>query len=138
VAGVVVPQAATYDSDDGQWDADCWTECRDPDFVKLWYYAGKIDNRRFLDQACGLLSSWWAQTIAYMATARIERPFCSCANVTALADYLREDLAFLGRDGSYASTEDLLDNPFGTRRGEVVGWRRIKQIAKKRMAAALA
>jgi hypothetical protein len=135
--GMVVPQPATYDDDDSAWELDCFTECRDPDLVKLWYYAGRIDQRNLRDSRCRLLSNWWAQTIAWLATARLERQFCSCANVTALAQDLRRNLALVGANESFLVAEGLLDNPFGTRVGEVRAWQRVSKIAKKRMAAAV-
>jgi len=137
VTGIVVPQPATYSEDDAAWSAACWSECRDPDQVKLWYYAGKLDNRRRASETCEPLSRWWQETIAYLATARLERPFCSCQNATALAQHLREDMAALSESQSYAISQQMLDNPFGTRRGEVLAWQRLGKLATKRMSAAV-
>jgi len=129
-AGIVVPVPASYDDDDAQWDMACFTDCRDPDQVKIWYYAGEIDERYMNSLAWDPLPQYWAEAIAWLATARLERDFCSCANVTALAADLRKDMAYVPPDGgAYAITPDLLSNPFGTRRGEVKAWQRVKKIA---------
>lgn len=128
-AGIVVPQPATYDSDAGQWDQAAFSVCRDPDQVKLWYRAGDIDDRYLAGVSCEPLSDFYAHAIAWLATARLERPFCTCGNVEALAKNLREDLAFVG-EASYQNGPDVLSNPFGTRRGEVMAWRRIGRLAE--------
>lgn len=135
--GMVVPQVASYDDDDGQWEAACQSECRDPDYVKLWYYAGLIDDDYLSQVAFDPLSNWWAQAVAWLATARLERPFCSCANVTALAQNLRVDLAMMSEDVSFATTEEILGNPFGTKRGEVMAWARVGKMARRRGKMAL-
>lgn len=137
VSGLVVPAPASYDEDDGAWEAACWSECRDPDIVQLWYYAGHLDNRQRRGDVCQPLSRWWQQTIAWMATARMERPFCSCQNLTALSRQLQEDMAALSERQSFAVSPELLNNPFGTRRGEVLAWQRVSKLAKKRMKAAV-
>jgi hypothetical protein len=137
VTGIVVPQPATYDDDDAAWGADCWTECRDPDIVQLWYYAGQYDDRWRRSEACEPLSRWWQQTIAWMATARLERPFCSCKNLTALAERLRADVAALSEQQSFAVSTEELANPFGTRVGEILAWRRVSKLVKKRPGVAV-
>jgi hypothetical protein len=130
--GEVVPQPATYSVSDTQWGGAAFTVCRDPDMVKLWYYAGQYDNRFLTGQSCQPLANDMARTIANLATARLERPFCSCANVTALAEHLRVDLAHAGEVSFQIPPEDL-SNPFGTRRGEIMAWRKISKLTPRRM-----
>jgi len=125
--GEVVPVPATYDSDDAQWDQAAFSICRDPDEVKLYYYAGEYNERWFDGSSCETLSNYWAHAIAWLATARLERPFCSCGNVLALADHLREDLARSG-EVSYQLDFNTLSNPLGTKRGEIQAWQRIAKI----------
>lgn len=130
--GIAVPVPATFDVTDNRWEGATWTECREPDQVKLWYYAGELDERFLRDETCQPLSDWWAHTIAWLATARLERPFCSCGNVTAWADDLRQDLAFTGTDTSFFITTEMINqNPFGTRRGEVKAWQRVAKFQEK-------
>jgi len=130
-AGIVVPVPAEYDSTTGQWDQVAFSECRDPDMVKLYYYAGEYSQQSLRGLSCDPLSHYWAQTIAYLATARLERPFCSCGNVQALTTRLREDLAFTGAKGSYQLDFDELQNPFGTHYGEIFAWRRVGKLADR-------
>jgi len=138
-AGIVAPAPATYDAATGTWGAVAPAVCRDPDYVKMWYRTGLLDNRALCTSGCDYLSDWWAMTIAMLATARLERPFCSCSNATALALKWQQDLQISGSDGvSYNVTEADLANPLGTRRGEILAWKRIAGLSGRRMAVALA
>jgi len=128
--GFVVPQAATYDDTDARWEGDGWSVNRDPDFVKLWYYCGDLSQEYLSGRHSWTLPRKWARTIAHMATARLERPFCSCGNLTALAEYLRDDLAAVSSTQQQARSyrvdqATVIQCPFGTRRGEVYAWQQI-------------
>jgi len=131
VNGVVVPHPADYDDDDEEWDAASWSVCRDPDMVNLWYYAGDTNNLWRRGTTCEQLSPWWQQTIAWLATARLERPFCSCDSVVDLVKDLRTDLSLTGGPLGYNITLDDLSNPFGSRKGAILAWRRISKLARK-------
>lgn len=134
--GVVVPQPATYDADEGAWEGDCFTKCRDPDFVKIWYYSGDFDQRYLAGHSLDPLPQVWANAIAWLATARLERPLCSCGNVQALSQKWQNDLAAVSstqqQAQSYQNAPDVLTNPFGSRLGEVMAWRRVQR-AKDRL-----
>ncbi len=132
-SGIVVPVPATYDVDNATWTQDAYSVCRDPDQVKINYYAGEYDNRWLGGESCEALSNYWAHAIAWLATARLDRPPCSCANVKAKFDNLQEDLA-LTASTSHQVTFQQLNNPFGTRRGEMLAWQRVDQIAGVRMS----
>ena len=135
--GVVVPAPATYDEDDSAWDTNAFSLCRDPDQVKLYYYCGDLSHLNLAGRTCAPLSNWWAQTIAMLATARLERPFCKCGNAEALARQYMTDLAFQ-QDHSFNVAFDLLDNPFGTRYGEMRAWQRVSKLASGRRTGATA
>jgi len=130
--GIAVPQPATYDSDENQWTIDTYQACRDPEFIKLWYYAGEIEDRFLNGRLLDPLSNYWAQAIAWYATTKLERPFCSCGNVQALGERLRQDLAFTGTDTAYQVDPEVLSNPFGTQRGAVMAWQRVMRFARHR------
>jgi hypothetical protein len=132
--GILVPVPATYDATDARWEEDQWTECREPDTVKVWYYAGDLSERFLREVDCDPLAMHFAQAIAWMATARLERPPCGCNNIRSMFAALRRDLAFVGSgegEGSYNVSFDELDNPFGTRRGEIQAWRRIRKLVER-------
>jgi len=133
--GILIPAPAAYDSDVGDHVLTTYGVARDPDIVKLWYYAGDVDEYYLRGTGTEPLSDFWAQTIVALATARLHRPFCSCSNVTSLAERWREDIAFSGGDSSYIVNFDSLDNPFGTRRGELFAWKRVASFGKKQVKA---
>lgn len=130
--GTVVPVVATYDSDSSGWLESAWSECRDPDQVKVYYYAGQLSNRWRNSFTCEPLDDSWARVIARMAASRLERPYCHCGHVTALAVDIRRDLALSG-ETSYNVPFEVLSNPFGTRKGEVEAWMFVNKIAKRRL-----
>lgn len=127
--GILVPVPATYDDDEDSWQGASFTDCREPDTVKLWYYAGDLDERYLRGETCEPLSEYFAQAIAWLATARLERNICACNNAHALAADLRRDLAFTPSDGgSFILSDEDLANPFGTKKGEVMCWKRISKL----------
>lgn len=132
--GIAVPTPATYDEDEESWSLAQWSECREPDTVKIWYYAGDLDERFLRGESCERLSKYYAQAIAWMASARLERPPCGCQNIRAMFNDLRRDLAFSGTgegDGSYFISPEDLNNPFGTRKGEVMAWRKLGKLTER-------
>lgn len=137
--GILVPIPAEYDSTGGTWSmADEWTGRHEPDYVKVWYYAGEVDNKYKRSLSLNPLSDFWAQTIAWLATARLPRPLCTCGNLESLTEWLRTDLSLNSRDNSFFMPESLMANPFGPRGGEVATWRRISKLVKKRQSFAMA
>jgi hypothetical protein len=112
-----------------------WSVYREPDYVKLWYLAGDWDIK---NPSCPVLSQFWAQTIAWLAASRVERQFCQCGNVESLHVWLMTDLAMNAENTSFFNTTQMIENPFGTRRGEIAAWRRIMKLVRKRANVALA
>lgn len=136
--GIVVPVPATYDSDDARWEEDQFSICREPDQVKLWYKAGDVDQRFLAGTTCQPMPEYWAQAITWLAATRVERPFCMCTNVQAMQQRLRVDLRQSDPDGpTYFLTEEEARNPFGTRRGELMAWRRLRKLSKVRASVAV-
>lgn len=129
--GTIAGGAATFNTTTGNWEGQSWIECREPDQIKVWYFAGELDERFLRDETCERLSIYWAQTISWLATARLERPFCACANVQALANNLMVDLSKSGGEESFFVDTDLLGNPFGTKRGEIMAWQRVSKFGNK-------
>jgi len=126
--GQVVPIPATYD--DGEWSQVCFTESRDPDMVKLWYYCG-YESQDYLSTRVGdPLPRQWAYAIAQLATARLERPICSCGNATALTTKWQTD-AVEESSGLNISFDELSDPMFGTRYGELLAARTVRRAKQK-------
>jgi hypothetical protein len=138
--GIGVPVPGEYDEDEGIWTEQAFVECRAPDQVKVWYYAGDLDPLYLqhttptsaVRRRCDPLSNYWAEAIAWLATARLERNFCGCKQVTAFVNNLRRDMSSFPPDGtSFTLSEDILNNPFGTRGGEIRAWRKIGKLATR-------
>lgn len=136
-SGIVVPTAADYSSDESAWVAAGLSACRTPDQARIWYVAGNVSD----DYANGLtdepLDDYWATTIAYLATSRLEREFCGCGNDATLAQHLRVDIAFSGEGTSFLVDFGELKNIFGTRRGEIMAWHRANGFSNRTLDAAL-
>lgn len=130
LTGEISPTAADYSATDGQWNSTAWPQLKDPDKLKLWYRAGDVSNEYLAGRTCDPLSVFWAKTIALFATARLERPFCSCANLLNLQADLRTDLAVSPTGLGRFVTDDVFHCPFGTLKGEVMAWRRIKYLLR--------
>lgn len=129
--GSVAPSPGSYDEDAGLWTTEGFTVDRDPDQVKLYYQAGNISQRFLASQTTEPIDDYLAQAVAYLAVARLEYPLCSCSNVRNVAAELRRDLTLSTSGNSYARTSnmDIFTNPFGTRKGEVMAWQRIRHLA---------
>jgi len=133
-SGFLAPRPATYA--DGVFTTTNWAETVEPDALRLWYRAGYIPNR-YKSGMEESLDQYWAKLIAMLATARLEWPLCSCTNVQLLADAWREDLARVNAQRSFAITPDDLQNPFGTRAGEALVWKRITKSRGKKIGRAV-
>jgi hypothetical protein len=64
--------------------------------------------------------------IAKMASARLPMEICECGNY-GVANSYRDDYAVYDKAMPRRATTKLLDNPFGTRRGEVEAWMSIQK-----------
>jgi hypothetical protein len=136
--GVVAPNPASWNADDLKWDNQQWEGSREPDRVFLWYRAGLQDERYLRGLSCSDLSYEWAKTIAWLATARLERPPCSCNNVRNLYERLSRDVTETIAGSRFFATQEEINNPFGTKIGEIAAWKRIAKLAKQRPSLALA
>jgi hypothetical protein len=137
--GIITPYPATYDSDNETWDRTTFVSGAEPDMIKVWYKSGVQDTRFLSGKTCDPMSLFWAQIIAWIATARLDRPLCQCGNLAGEVEKLRTDLGSFSRgSASQFQTADIKDCPFGTLRGEVLAWRRIKKAFRgKQLSMAL-
>lgn len=116
--GLALFSPGTWDAASQSFSSAPFVVDRQPDIVLLYYLAGLQSQRadcprRTLDEA-------WARSIAYLAAARLDRPPCDC-NPDAWERW-REDLS---EGAKFQVQAAQLDNPFGTRRGEVYAWNRV-------------
>jgi len=127
--GIITPAPATLSA--GDYTVAAWAQCIEPSRFEVWYQSGDRSRQYVNGTALEPMSNWWAQIIAWMATARLERPACSCGNLTALTTWLQEDLSRIGSETSYQGRDDVLNCPFGTRRGEVKAWEKIRRVSEQ-------
>jgi len=130
-AGIVAPSVATYDADTATWKPTTLSVCDQPDLVKLWYFAGNASDMYMNGMAHDPLDHYWAYTIAMLATARLEKPFCSCTNAIGQFEQWKTDIAFSGTDTSFIVDFALLANPFGTRMGEIQAYKRVAKMGQR-------
>ncbi len=136
--GIVRPTPAEYDADNEEWGIVSFSENVEPDMVKLWYYSGDQSQEYIRGRSCDPLSHFWAETITYMATAKLKRNLCGCPSVKNTVEYWQTDLGKLETNVSYFQRDDITNSPFGTLRGEVHAWTRIKHFVKdKRVSVAV-
>lgn len=136
--GMIRPFPATYDADNAVWTEGTWTKCVEPNLMKVWYRAGYLSQDYLKGKSFDPLDRRLARAIAYLATARLERDFCSCTNVKTLSEQLRLDVSRQQPGGaSFYISPRILDNPFGTRLGEIRAWRLIENLHEKAGRVAL-
>lgn len=124
--GIIAYTPATWDATNDRFNRAGYTVCRDPDQLRIWYYAGYQSDNPNVDCPTVQLDPFFERIIAEYAAGLVDRPICECNNIERYVDYLREDLARVGRDSpSYQVTASDLDNPLGTVRGAVEAWRKI-------------
>ena len=100
--------------------------------VSMWYLCGnKIPESE--NEYGDYLDTTMARLIAHLATARLARPLAGNINVTAFSEQLQQDLVVSSGSSGYRFMHDsLYENPFGTHFGEVIVWRALKTIRRKR------
>lgn len=133
--GLVAPVPATYDDTDTRWERDAWTECREPDAVNVWYYAGNL-SEEWLRGAREPLDRALARTIAILATARIPygEGMRNISSISAQVEHYTRDVAESGANVNTIFTPpSILGNPFGTKRGEVEAFRSLSKMRRRIM-----
>jgi len=95
--------------------------CRPPDRVIVRYRAGWPTEK-------GRVSIRFREAISALAAAELVRPICACESANRkLYDYQFDLSRSAGvNDEQYATSQDVLTNPFGTRRGHVRAWRAVE------------
>lgn len=116
-----------WNVDDDNFDIEPWAITRQPDLVRLYYYAGWRDkSAKYVSR----MAPEWERVVAHMAASMLDRPPCDCSEDTFL--HWRQDLTLVSgsEDGKpfFRTAQGVEDNPFGTRRGEVEAWRKVRNL----------
>jgi len=129
--GIVAPGEALYDSVTGEWRATVspWSAAgviRPPDRVTLRYLAGMP-----LEGASGSkqMSATMRPVVARLAVAELTERICACDTANREFARWQYDRARVGSQVEmYAVSREDLNNPFGTRAGQVYAWKEVKAL----------
>lgn len=134
---IVTPVPASYDVTNG-WTEQAWNGAREPDRMEVWYRSGLLSEEYLARRTHNPLSLEMARIIAHLTVARLERPLCGCSNLQNLSEYLRKNMTSNeGVGGMFFTSVDVVNNPFGTRVGEVEAWRYVTKLAERSVAYAV-
>lgn len=128
--GFVVPIPATYDEEKGWCVSNAFSCCGvTPGTVEISYWDG-LERDYVLDSTCGLVPSQSIrQIIMLLAISRAQLGHCDCdCNAGQSWKKLSEDLTETKGAGRYLSF-DVINNPFGLSRGEIMAWQRFRSIS---------
>lgn len=118
-----------WDNDLDQFESEPWAIARQPDIARLYYYAGWRDKTA---KYVSRITEKWGRVVAYMSASMLDRPPCECSE--DVWKKWREDLTLTAGDEEgrpfYRDPSGVIDNPFGTRRGEVNAWREVRQLIR--------
>lgn len=116
--GLITPAQASYDSTSGVWSSLDWSVCSQPDRVTVRYLAG------FPLGVDGLMQEPYRTVVARLAAAELARNVCGCEQANRALYYWQHDLAQTARgDELFGISPENLNNPLGTRRGQVYAWK---------------
>jgi len=117
---------ATYS--DGAFTETYFSECRDPDQMRLWYQSGYQDKSR--ERPWQQLDPFWEKAIAYFAVSLLDREICECEPLIVFWQKWQRDLSQVDARSYTKSFRDL-DNPFGSWQGAIYAWRRANQSGRR-------
>lgn len=124
---------AVYDSVNLVWTAIAWGDCRPPDTVTVRYQAGyPLQNGIYSGSTLrqGVVDPKWVKIICMLAAAELTKPIDACTRAQRTLYYWQFDLARTAgaQDESFGlTTREILNCPFGTRRGHVYAWSEMKR-----------
>jgi hypothetical protein len=135
LSGSVRAMRARWDEDLETWcgDTDCHPLSRQPDFVKIYYWYGYTASQGYCTAPAAFDCREAEQIIAMLAASRLLKTVCHCVCDKAADRFgdLQVTMNYTSRnEGSYFISMSLLENPFGTRRGEVDAYRKALAIKK--------
>ena len=130
--GIVTPAEATRDATTGIWAQVRFDPLYEPDRVTVRYRAGQP-----LDPVTGQMPNQWAVIVARLAAAELTRPIAATDAANRELYRWQFDLARGGgkAEEQFQISPQDLDNPLGTRAGQVWAW---KQIRNQRLLRAIA
>lgn len=124
--GIVAPGEAIYNTTTGTWAQllPPWGFLiRRPDRVRIRYYAG------YPLESDGQMDSNLRAAVTHLAMAELPERLVACDTSLRELHYWQFDLSRVGTaQEQYAVTKERMNNPFGSRRGHVDAWERVKRM----------
>ena len=128
--GIITYSPASWDAEEAAFAEAELSVARDPDRLRTWYLSGFRDR----SQACESLAMDFEleHAVVYLAASLLDRPVCTCKNVSAYVGDLQIDMARSESQGaSYQLTPAQIECPFGTRKGALMAWGICQQEGRK-------
>lgn len=124
--GIVYFGEAVYSATSGVWCSVNWRNCRPPDEITIRYLAGEpLVN--------GQMNSRYQKAVTRMAAAEMPRKICACDESNRELHRWQFDVARSAgaNDEAYGAVSDIdINNPFGTRRGQIYAWKEVRALRK--------
>lgn len=115
------------DGERGLIAVDTGYQCRPPDRVTVRYLAGYplVNNE---------MAQSWQVVVARLAMAELSRVICACENANHELHRWQFDLSRSAgvNDEQYQISQGDLDNPLGTRAGQVYAWKALRTLRQLR------
>lgn len=127
--GEVTIGEAVWDADTSQFNTVSWGGCRPPDRVIVRYEAGAkiaaIENTLQQSRIVGR----WDEIVTRLAAAELSQRICACDVANRELFRWQFDLALKGGGGGDMDISQAdLENPLGTRAGQIYAWKSIKNL----------
>lgn len=116
---------SVYNSTTQTWSAAWWLTCSPPSRIIVRYLAGLDVERNSYSPYYGQMKREYQTVVARLAAAQLTRPPAGCESAaTRELAYWQLDTAQVRGNGNeiYSTTRRQLDNPIGSRRGEIAAW----------------
>jgi len=136
--GFVAATPGSYDADSGLWSEAQFLYTREPTEISLWYRAGSQTRQYERGKTGDPVDSFMAETIAILALSRLPRNVCGCGNLDNRRKEYQTDYATAGGRGQFImATNETMNCPFGTRRGEIIAWNRVARVGRNQVLGAV-
>jgi hypothetical protein len=127
--GGVQLSPADWDADLGDYTASDTLMVPAPDKCLVWYRAGYYDANT--ESPFKNMTRELEQAVVALSLSYLSRPVCGCDGIKDLHEYYATDFAEISGDagGSLSYVTGYVDNPFGTKRGCIEAWKKIRSMA---------
>ena len=132
--GIVSLGRADYNSTTGEWVARDWAFHKQPDRIVIRYEAGVPYEGAESSRLESRLQGRWDEIAARFGTAELGKRISSCdqANQEIYRWQFDMSRAAGANDEQYRISDRDLNNPFGSRQGQIYAWRNVVNLKRTR------